>query len=45
MSVTVKNSPIQDYAYLNDNIPPTYDMIQRSSWYMYILDICINNQW
>ena len=45
MSVTVNNSPIQDYAYLNDHIPPMYDMIQRSSWYMYILDICINNQW
>ena len=45
MSVTVNNSPIQDYVHLDDHILPTYDIIQRSSWFMYILDICINNQW
>ena len=38
MSVTVNNSPIQDFAYLvqdfaylDEHIPPMYDMIQRSS--------------
>ena len=44
MSGTVNNSPIQDYAYL-DQISPTCDVIQRLSFYMYILDICINKQW
>ena len=25
-SVTVNNSPIQDYTHLDDHIPPTYEM-------------------
>ena len=28
-SVTVKNSPIQDYTQLDGHIPPTYEMTPR----------------